>query len=131
MVVLLEVGRRYFGVAATQCLVADWFVATGRLDVEWHYLLLLLDRQGEKLVRFAVEVAHHIGPHAMSRNGKEPDLGADAIDPSAHAQARVRIAGERTGEIDDGDFGLHYLNSRSRHGGHDLPNSPNTEELHR
>jgi hypothetical protein len=113
VVVLLEVRRRHVGVAVAKRLVADRLVAARRFDVDRHCLLLLLQRQGEKLVRLAVEAANHIKGHAVACDGEEPDLGADAIDLSSGGEARSRIASEHAGEIDDGDFAAHCLNSMS------------------
>src|SRR5215470_10658387 len=93
VVVLLEIRRRHVGVAVTQGLVPDRLVATGRLDVDRHHLLLLFDRQGKKLVRLAVEAPDHIRRHTVACDGKKPDLAADAINLYTRAQARGRIAG--------------------------------------
>src|SRR5215471_2576145 len=92
VVVLLEVRRRHVGIAVTQSLVSDRLIATGRLDVDRHHLLLLFDRQGKKLVRLAVEAPDHIRRHTVARDGKKPDLAADAINLTTRAQARGRIA---------------------------------------
>src|SRR5262245_16984974 len=109
MVVLLQIGRRHVGVATAERLVANRLVAARALDIGRAYFLLLLDRQGEELMRLAVEVGDHLRRNAVAGDSEETDVSAGLVDQLAEASARATVGGAGVGKIDSGNLGCHGL----------------------
>src|SRR5262245_27380648 len=91
----------------TERLIADRLIAARALDIGGDYLLLLLHRQGEELMRLAVEGGDDLGRDAVAGDGEETDVGAGAVDQLAEAQARSTVGGAGVREIDHGNPGFH------------------------
>src|SRR5215510_4576150 len=108
VVVFLKVRRRHVGVAVAERFVADRLVTPRALDIGWNYVLLLLHRQGEELMRLAVECRDDLGWDAVAGDGEETNLCACPVDQLAKVLARCTVGRARIRDINDGNLGFHF-----------------------
>ena len=101
VVVLLEVRRRFEGVARSQRLKPYGLVAARIVGARRRDALLFVQGQVEKCVRRGVERVHRGARHAVAFDGEEPDLLGRLTHGRSHAGAASRRAGEESPDVDE------------------------------